>query len=182
VAGDGRTAVELFRSLQPAVVVLDISLPGMNGIDAAAQILTEDSSVGILILSMHSDELHVAQAVRAGARGYVLKDSDGSEVITAVKHLARGGTYFSPTLPTVWSPGGDARQDGTAMTAYSRLTAREREVLHLVSEGKANKEIARILSLSINTVETHRKHAMEKLNLHNTAEVVRFALRQQLIS
>jgi DNA-binding NarL/FixJ family response regulator len=138
--------------------------------------------VSVLILSMHSDDVYVRQALKAGAKGYLLKDSEDLDLIKAVKSLAGGGSYFSPSVSKVLLDG--YLNDSGASSgedALSRLTGREREVLQLISEGKTNKEIARILSLSINTVESHRKHVMEKLDLHNTAEIVRFAVRKGIV-
>ena len=126
--------------------------------------------------------MYVRQALKAGAKGYLLKDSEDLDLIKAVKSLARGGSYFSPSVSKVLLDGylSDSGS-GAAEDTLSRLTGREREVLQLISEGKTNKEIARILSLSINTVESHRKHVMEKLDLHNTAEIVRFAVRKGIV-
>jgi two-component system response regulator NreC len=180
--GDGRGAVESAKRLRPTVVVIDIGLPGLNGIEATNQIMKSTDGVSVLILSMHSDDVYVRQALKAGAKGYLLKDSEDLDLIKAVKSLARGGSYFSPTVSKVLLDGylSDSGTGG-GEDALSRLTGREREVLQLISEGKTNKEIARILSLSINTVESHRKHVMEKLDLHNTAEIVRFAVRKGIV-
>jgi two-component system, NarL family, response regulator NreC len=180
--GDGRGAVEAAKRLRPTVIVIDIGLPGLNGIEATNQIVKGTDGVSVLILSMHSDDVYVRQALKAGAKGYLLKDSEDLDLLKAVKSLARGGSYFSPAVSKVLLDGylNDAGPGGGEDT-LSRLTGREREVLQLISEGKTNKEIARILSLSINTVESHRKHVMEKLDLHNTAEIVRFAVRKGIV-
>ena len=180
--GDGRSAVESAKRLRPNVIVIDIGLPGLNGIEATNQIMKATDGVSILILSMHSDDVYVRQALKAGAKGYLLKDSEDLDLIKAVKSLAGGGSYFSPSVSKVLLDGylNDSGA-GSGEDALSRLTGREREVLQLISEGKTNKEIARILSLSINTVESHRKHVMEKLDLHNTAEIVRFAVRKGIV-
>ncbi|MBI3770360.1 MAG: response regulator transcription factor [Deltaproteobacteria bacterium] len=180
-AGDGRSAVEAAKRLRPTVVVVDIGLPGLNGIEATNQIMKGTDGVSVLILSMHSDDIYVRQALKAGAKGYLLKDSDDLDLIKAVKSIARGGSYFSPSVSKVLLDGYLSDSDSAADDPLSRLTGREREVLQLISEGKTNKEIARILSLSINTVESHRKHVMEKLDLHNTAEIVRFAVRKGIV-
>jgi len=181
--GDGRSAVESAKRLRPTVVVIDIGLPGLNGIEATNQIMKSTDGVSVLILSMHSDDVYVRQALKAGAKGYLLKDSEDLDLIKAVKSLARGGSYFSPSVSKVLLDGylSDSGS-GAAEDTLSRLTGREREVLQLISEGKTNKEIARILSLSINTVESHRKHVMEKLDLHNTAALVRFAMRKRIVT
>jgi two-component system response regulator NreC len=180
--GDGRSAVESAKRLRPTVVVIDIGLPGLNGIEATSQIMKSTTGVAVLILSMHSDDIYVRQALKAGAKGYLLKDSEDLDLIKAVKSVARGGSYFSPSISKVLLDGylSDSGS-GSSEDALSRLTGREREVLQLISEGKTNKEIARVLSLSINTVESHRKHVMEKLDLHNTADLVRFAVRHGMV-
>ena len=179
--GDGRAAVEAVKRLRPTVVVIDIGLPGLNGIEATNQITKGADGVSVLILSMHSDDVYIRQGLKAGAKGYLVKDSEDLDLIKAVKSLARGGSYFSPSVSKVLldgylSEGGDGSEN-----PLSRLTSREREILQLISEGKTNKESARMLSLSINTVESHRKHLMEKLDLHNTAEIVRFAVRNGVV-
>jgi two-component system response regulator NreC len=179
--GDGRGAVEAAKRLRPMVVIIDIGLPGLNGIEATSQITKGIQGVRVLILSMHSDGVYVRQGLKAGAKGYLLKDSEDLDLIKAVKSLAGGGSYFSPSVSKMLldgylGDGGDAPED-----AMAQLTGREREVLQLISEGKTNKEIAHILSLSINTVESHRKHFMEKLDLHNTADIVRFAVRRGIV-
>jgi two-component system response regulator NreC len=180
--GDGRGAVESAKRLRPTVVVIDIGLPGLNGIEATNQIMKSTEGVNVLILSMHSDDIYVRQALKAGAKGYLLKDAEDLDLIKAVKSVARGGSYFSPSISKVLLDGylsdSGSRDGGDPV---SRLTGREREVLQLISEGKTNKEIAHVLSLSINTVESHRKHVMEKLDLHNTAEIVRFAVRHGIV-
>ncbi len=181
-AGDGRTAVELTSQLRPHVVVMDIALPELNGIEATRQIIKRTDTARVLILSMHADDVYVRQSLKAGARGYLLKDSEDLELLKAVKAISRGGSFFSPAVSKLLLEGylGDSGsrevEDNLAL-----LTDREREVLQLIAEGKTNKEIATRLSVSINTVETHRKHIMEKLDLHNTAELVRFAIRKKLV-
>src|SRR5439155_11979719 len=164
-AGDGRTATELAQRIHPNVVVMDIALPELNGIEATRQIIKRNDGTRVLILTMHSDDVYVRQALKAGAKGYLLKDSEDLDLIKAVKSLARGGSYFSPAVSKVLLDGYlNDSGPGSGEDTLSRLTGREREVLQLISEGKTNKEIARILSLSINTVESHRKHVMEKLD------------------
>jgi two-component system response regulator NreC len=179
-AGDGRTAIDMVGKLRPHVVVMDVAMPDLNGIEATRQIVKRLEGVKVLVLSMHGDDVYVRQALKAGARGYLLKDSEDLDVIKAVKALRGGGSFFSPPVSRVVLSGylgdkGDGEDD------LARLTDREREVLQLIAEGKTNKDVAAVLSVSINTVETHRKHIMEKLDLHNTAELVRFALRTKLV-
>jgi two-component system response regulator NreC len=182
-AGDGRTAVEAAQRLHPHVVVMDIALPELNGIEATRQINKRVDGTRVLVLTMHADDVYVRQSLKAGARGYLLKDSEDLDLLKAVKIIGRGGSFFSPAVSKVLLEGylGDTGtrevEDDLAL-----LTDREREVLQLIAEGKTNKEVAAALSVSINTVETHRKHIMEKLDLHNTAELVRFAIRKRLVT
>ncbi len=181
-AGDGRTAIDLVQKLRPHVVVMDVAMPELNGIEATRQILKRVEGAKILVLSMHGDDVYVRQALKAGARGYLLKDSEDLDLIKAVKAIRGGGSFFSPPVSKVVLSGylGD-KADGDAEDSVARLTDREREVLQLIAEGKTNKEVAHCLSVSVNTVETHRKHIMEKLDLHNTAELVRFAIRTKIV-
>ena len=180
--GDGQGAVEAAKRLRPTVVVIDIGPPGLNGVEVTSQIMKGTEGVSVLILSMHADDVYVSQDLKAGAKGYLLKDCEDLDLIKAVKSLARGGSYFSPAVSKVLFAG-YPNESGPAAgeDALSRLTSREREVLKLIADGNTNKEIARILSISINTVESHRKHVMEKLDLHNIAEIVRFAVRKGLV-
>jgi two-component system response regulator NreC len=181
-AGDGRTAIDLVQKLRPHVVVMDVAMPELNGIEATRQILKRVEGAKVLVLSMHGDDVYVRQALKAGARGYLLKDSEDLDLIKAVKAIRGGGSFFSPPVSKVVLSGylGD-KADGDAEDSVARLTDREREVLQLIAEGKTNKEVAHALSVSVNTVETHRKHIMEKLDLHNTAELVRFAIRTKIV-
>jgi two-component system response regulator NreC len=181
-AGDGRTAIDLVQKLRPHVVVMDVAMPELNGIEATRQILKRVEGAKVLVLSMHGDDVYVRQALKAGARGYLLKDSEDLDLIKAVKAVRAGGSFFSPPVSKVVLSGylGD-KVDGDAEDSVARLTDREREVLQLIAEGKTNKEVAHALTVSVNTVETHRKHIMEKLDLHNTAELVRFAIRTRIV-
>jgi two-component system response regulator NreC len=181
-AGDGRQAVELAQKLQPHVVVMDVALPELNGIEATRQVTKRLPGVHVLMLTMHADDVYVRQSLKAGARGYLLKDSEDLDLIKAVKAVGAGGSFFSPAVSRVVLSGYlSDRTPGEGDDPLGRLTDREREVLQLIAEGKTNKEIAVVLSLSVNTIETHRKHLMEKLDLHNTAELVRFAVRERLV-
>jgi DNA-binding NarL/FixJ family response regulator len=181
-AGDGRTAVELAQRMQPHVVVMDVALPELNGIEATRQLTKRAPNVHVLMLTMHADDVYVRQSLKAGARGYLLKDSEDLDLIKAVKAVGAGGSFFSPAISSVVLSGylGD-RPSGEPDDPLGRLTDREREVLQLIAEGKTNKEIAAALTLRVNTVETHRNPLMEKLDLHNTAELVRFAIRERLV-
>ena len=181
-AGDGRTAIDLVQKLRPHVVVMDVAMPELNGIEATRQILKRVEGAKVLVLSMHGDDVYVRQALKAGARGYLLKDSEDLDLIKAVKAIRAGGSFFSPPVSKVVLSGYLGDKDGAdGEDGVARLTDREREVLQLIAEGKTNKEVAHALSVSVNTVETHRKHIMEKLDLHNTAELVRFAIRTKIV-
>jgi DNA-binding NarL/FixJ family response regulator len=180
--GDGRSAAEMAQKMNPNVVVMDIALPELNGIEATRQIMKRNENARVLILTMHSDDVCVRQSLKAGARGYLLKDSEDLDLLKAIKAVGRGGSFFSPAVSKVLLEGYLGDSTGQPVEdSLSLLTDREREVLQLFSEGKTNKEIATLLSVSINTVETHRKHIMEKLDLHNTADIVRFAVRKKIV-
>jgi two-component system response regulator NreC len=181
-AGDGRTAVRETLALEPDVAVLDIGMPLLNGIDACAQIVRKQPRVQVLILSMHSDEAYVTQAVRAGARGYLLKDSAGADLIGAIAAVAEGKSFFSPPIAKVVLDDYARRLGEKGMDRYDSLSEREREIFQLVAEGHSTKAIAEMLSVSPTTVETHRAHILQKLDIHNTAELVLYAVRRGVIS
>jgi DNA-binding NarL/FixJ family response regulator len=176
-AGNGREAVELAEKLKPDVVVMDVTMPELNGIEATRRIVEAAPRARVLALSMHKDAVYVREILRAGARGYLLKDSADADLLAAVRAVAKGEGYLSPGV------------SDAVLTDYRRhvtdpldlLTSREREVLQMIAEGKTNKEIATSLNLSVYTVEAHRGRIMEKLNLHSTGELVRFAVRSGLI-
>lgn len=180
-ASDGRTAVRLAEELQPDVVIMDIAMPELNGIEAAAQI-TRRSGAAVIILSMHSDEEYILRALSAGARGYLLKDAAEPDLLRAVRSVARGKPFFSPAVAEVLLDDyvqrlqREGRQD-----TYDLLTDREKEVLQLLAEGKTNKEVATLLNLGVSTVETHRVNLMQKLNVHNTAELVLYAVKKKIL-
>jgi two-component system, NarL family, response regulator NreC len=180
-AGDGHSAVDLVRQLRPAVVLMDIGLPLLNGIDATRLITKSEPNVKVIILSMHADQAYVRRSLEAGARGYVLKDAEDLDLVRAIKAVARGGSFFSPAVSDLirdgyLSPPGLEGRDGV-----DKLSDRERQVLQLIAEGRVNKEIAVLLDVSLSTIESHRKRIMEKLDLHNTAALVRFAIRHRLV-
>jgi two-component system response regulator NreC len=181
-AGDGRSAVRDTLALAPDVAVLDIGMPLLNGIEATSQITRKSSGVSVLILSMHADEAYVTQAVRAGARGYLLKDAAGSDLIGAISAVAAGKSFFSPPVARVVLDDYARRLGEKGLDRYDSLSEREREIFQLVAEGHSTKEIAELLSVSPATVETHRAHILQKLDMHNTAELVRFAVRRGVIS
>ena len=182
-AADGRQAVEQAVATKPDVVVLDIAMPHLSGTEAAQRITEELPSTAIVILSMHSDEGYVLRAVKAGAKGYLLKDSAEGDLIEAIKAVGQGKAFFSPEVSRMLVEDyvREIKARGT-QDSYELLTAREREVLHLLAEGKSNKEIAGLLNLSPYTVETHRRNLQEKLNLHSLAELILYAVRKGVIS
>ena len=181
-AGNGRDAVREALALNPDVAVLDIGMPLLNGIEATRQIVRRAPSVRVLILSMHSDQVYVTQAIQAGARGYLLKESAGAELLEAITTLAAGKSYFSQAVAqVVFDDYVKTLTEKGITDPYDALSEREREVLQLVAEGRSSKEIAELLSISPATVETHRAHLLQKLRLHNTVEVVRYATRRGII-
>ena len=182
-ASDGREAVALAKTLRPDVVVMDIGMSSLNGIEAAQQITGDHPGTAIVMLSMHSDESYVLRALKAGARGYLLKDSAEADLIKAVHAVAGSKSFFSPAVSKVLLDDyvRKLRRSGTE-DAYDLLTPREREVLQLIAEGKSNKDIANLLNLSVYTVESHRSNLMEKLNLRGLPEVILYAVRKGIIS
>ena len=176
-AGNGRQAVELAEKLHPDVIVMDVAMPELNGIEATRRLAASSPRSRVLALSMHKDSVYVREILRAGARGYLLKDSIDSDLVNAVRAVARGDGYLSPGVSDAVLS--DYRRHVT--DPLDLLTSREREVLQLIAEGKTNKEIASSLKLSVYTVDAHRGRIMEKLNLHSTGELVRFAVRNGLI-
>jgi len=180
---DGREAVKQALELEPDVAILDIGMPGLNGIEAARQIARRTSKTRILMLSMHADEVHITQAVQAGAAGYLLKDSADSELVKAVAVTAQQKSYFSPAAAAIMLD--DYRRSLTQRGVgdrYETLSEREREIYQLVAEGLSNKQIADRLCISPATVETHRAHIFEKLDVHSVAEIVLHAVRRGVIA
>jgi two-component system, NarL family, response regulator NreC len=176
-AGNGRDAVELAEKLRPEVVVMDVAMPELNGIEATRRITEAAPHTRVLALSMHKDSVYVRETLRAGARGYLLKDSPAGELLTAVRAVASGQGYLSPEVSNAVLD--DYRRH--VSNPIDLLTSREREVLQMLAEGKTNKEIAGVLNLSVYTVDAHRGRIMEKLNLHSINELVRFAVRNGLV-
>ena len=182
-ASDGRDAVRQVLALQPNVAILDIGMPLMNGIEATRQIVRRLPDVHVLILSMHSNEAYIIQALKAGAIGYLLKDSADTDLLRAVAAVAAGKSFFSPAVAKVMLDDYVRHLSEKGITdRYESLSERERETFQLIAEGHSNKEIADVLSISPATVETHRAHIFQKLDLHNTAEVVLYAVRRGVIS
>jgi len=182
-ASDGRQAVEQAAATQPDVAVLDIAMPNLSGIEAAQRITSTLPHTGIVILSMHSDEGYVLRALKAGAKGYLLKDSAEDDLIEAIKAVHQGKAFFSPEISNMLVEDymREIKTRGTG-DSYELLSSREREILQLVAEGKSNKDIATALNLSLYTVETHRRNLQEKLNLHSLAELILYAVRKGVIS
>jgi DNA-binding NarL/FixJ family response regulator len=181
--GDGRQAVKETLALQPDVAILDIGMPLLTGIEATRQIVRRLPTIGVLILSMHADEAYITQALQAGARGYLLKDSADTDLIRGVGAVAAGKSFFSPAVASVMLDDYVRHlADKGIVDRYDSLSEREREIFQLVAEGHSNKEIADLLSVSPTTVETHRSHILQKLDVHNTAELVLYAVRRGVIS
>ena len=182
-ASDGREAVNLAETVKPDIAVLDITMPNLNGIEAAHQIGARQPGVSTIVLSMHADESFVLRALKAGARGYLLKESAESDLINAVRLVSEGKSFFSPIVSRMLVEDYVRQlQDRDIEDSYELLTPREREILQLVAEAKSNKEIAGILNVSLYTVETHRSNILEKLNLHSVPELILYAVRKGVIS
>ena len=182
-AADGREAVRVAQELQPHVMVMDIAMPHLNGIDASTQILRHHPQTKIVILSMYADEEFLVRALTVGVKGYLLKDSAEHDLVLAVRAVASGKSFFSPSIAqTLAEDYVRQLQRSKVEDSYDLLTEREREVLQLLAEGHSNKEVATLLEVSPYTIETHRMHLMQKLNLHNTAEIVLYAVRKKIIS
>ncbi|BDG07390.1 response regulator [Anaeromyxobacter paludicola] len=179
-AADGLQAIEKCRELEPDVVLMDIAMPGLGGIEAALELKKTGSRTRVLVMSQYEDREYVRRMLKAGAAGYVLKKSAGAELANAIRAVARGGLVLDPEVARAAveeaSPGGAAAGD-----PYEALTDREKQVLKLVAEGKSNKEVAELLGISVKTAMSHRERVMEKLDVHNRTELVRFALKRGVI-
>ncbi len=182
-AQDGREAVRLAEELDPTIVVMDIAMPLLNGIEATAQIIKHNPKVGVIMLSMHADETYLVRVLSAGAKGYLLKDVAELDLIRAVQTVSQGKPFFSPQISETLLEDylRQLRQRGL-QDSYDLLTDREKEILQLLAEGRSNKEVAALLDLSVYTVETHRANLMQRLGLHSTAEIVLYAVRKKIIS
>ena len=182
-AADGREAVRLAAELHPDIVVMDIGMPLLNGLQAAAQIIQEYPRAGVIFLSMHTDESYIVKALDAGGRGYLLKDKADEDIERAIRAVSNGKPFFSPSIArTLLEDHVRLIRKRGIQDSYDLLTDREREILQLLGEGKSNKEAAAVLNLSPYTVETHRMNLMQKLGLHNTAEIVLYAVRKGIIT
>jgi len=181
-AGDGRRAVEMTKELRPDIVVLDISMPLLNGLEAARQIMKSRPQTKVLILTMHESDSLIREVLDTGARGYILKTDASRDLVSAVEALRRNKTFFTSRVAQMILDGylkGDAPAEGDA--TRDRLTPRQREIVQLLAEGKSSKEIAVTLGLSVKTAETHRANIMRKLDCHSVSEVVRYAIRNKII-
>jgi len=181
-AEEGRTVVRLVREMLPDVVIMDVSMPDLNGIDAARQITREFDDVRIVALSMHSDSLFVTEMLKSGALGYLLKDCAFEELALAIRTVVAGKTYLSPSISSVVVDDYLHRLSKADFSGLDVLTSREREVLQLLAEGKSTKQIALKLHISAKTVETHRRQIMNKLDIHTIAELTKYAIRKGLTS
>jgi len=182
-ASDGRETIGLVEEQQPDVVIMDIAMPNLNGIEATRRITERSPRVGVVILSMHHDESYVIRSLKAGARAYILKDALKTELVAAIQAVAQGRSFFSPKVSQILQEDyfqalGRKGSDDT----YDLLTDREHEILQLIAEGKTNKEVANLLHLSLHTVDTHRTHILHKLNLHSVPELILYAVRKGIIS
>ena len=182
-ADNGRWAVDQAKTLRPDVVLMDIGMPLLSGLEATRQIKKENPSTRVLILTMHENPEYIQQVLSAGASGYVLKHAAGRELVSAIRAVAQGGAFFSPaaarTLADLYVNAMETEPQGDP---YDELTTREREVLQLVAEGHTNQEIAQLLNLSVKTIKTHRLHLMQKLDLHDRSELVRYAIQKRIIN
>jgi RNA polymerase sigma factor (sigma-70 family) len=182
-ATEGREAVRMAEELAPDVVIMDIAMPNLNGIQAATQVVKKNPQIGVIILSMYSDETYLMRTLAAGAKGYLLKESADVDLHRAVEVVAQGKPFFSPAIAdTLLEDYMRQLQQRGLQDTYDLLTEREKEILQLLAEGKSNKDVASILNLSTNTVETHRTRIMQKLDLHSTADIVLYAVRKGIIS
>jgi two-component system response regulator NreC len=182
-ATEGREAVRMAEELAPDVVIMDIAMPNLNGIQATTQVVKKNPQIAVIILSMYSDETYLMRTLAAGAKGYLLKDSADVDLHRAVEVVAQGKPFFSPAIAdTLLEDYLRQLQQRGLQDSYDLLTEREKEILQLLAEGKSNKDVASILNLSTNTVETHRTRIMQKLDLHSTADIVLYAVRKGIIS
>ncbi len=180
-ANDGRQAVQLFNELHPDLAILDVTMPSLNGIEAARQIVAEHSGARIIMLSMHNDAQYVLESLRAGAAGYVRKDAAFTELLAAIETVLDGRTYLSPPLAELVANSYIRMARGESATnELAKLSGREREILQLISEGHSSAKIAEMLFISIRTVDTHRQHIMAKLGVHNVAGLTKLAIRHGL--
>jgi DNA-binding NarL/FixJ family response regulator len=181
-AADGLEAVRLCETLRPDILIVDIGMPKLNGIDVAARVQKIEHAPSVISLRMHSDESYIIRALASGARAYLLKDATDEDLLPALRAVAAGRPFFSPAVTAVLVQDYMRSLQSRNLTdSYGLLTDREKEVLQLLAEGRSNKEVATLLNLALSTIETHRASLMQKLNLHNTAEIVLYAVRKGII-
>ena len=182
-AADGLDALRMAEELLPDLLILDIGMPRLNGIDVAARAQKLQPQPRVIVLSMHADESYVLRALDAGARAYLLKDATDEDLLPALRAVARGKRFFSPAIAGVLAEDYVRQMQARGLDdSYGLLTDREKEVLQLLAEGRANKDVAAVLQVGVSTVETHRANLMQKLGLHNTADIVLYAVRKRLVS
>jgi two-component system response regulator NreC len=181
-AADGREAVHLAETLKPDIIIMDIAMPNLNGIEATAQIVKKSPRIGVILLSMHSDDSYLSRALNAGARGYLVKETADADLPRAVDAAAQGKPFFSPAINKLLVEDYMRRLQFEGLTdSYDLLTDREKQTLQLVAEGKTNKEIAKILDVGVSTIESHRSNVMQKLGLHSSVDIVLYAVRKKII-
>jgi two-component system, NarL family, response regulator NreC len=181
-AADGLEALRMCTEALPDILILDVAMPKMNGIEVAARVQKLERPPSVIVLSMHADESYIIRALAAGARGYLLKDATDEDLLPAIRSVASGKPFFSPAVTAVLMEDYVRQLQSRGLSdSYHLLTVREKEVLQLLAEGRSNKEVAVLLDLGVSTVETHRANLMQKLNLHNTAEIVLYAVRKGII-
>jgi len=182
-AADGRDTIRLAEEQSPDVVIMDIAMPNMNGIEATRRIVASQPRTAVLILSMHQDESYVLRSLKAGAKGYLLKDSVRSDVIEAIRAVVQGRSFLTRKVSRILQEDYVREMERRGLEdSYDLLTDREREILQLVAEGRTNKEVASMLNISLTTVETHRTHILQKLNLHSIPELILYAVRKGIIA
>jgi DNA-binding NarL/FixJ family response regulator len=182
-AADGREAVHFAEENSPDVVVMDIAMPNMNGIEATRRIVATRPATGVVILSMHQDESYVFRSLKAGARGYLLKDSLRSDVVEAIRLVAQGRSFLTRKVSRLMQEDYIRQMERRGVEdSYDLLTDREREILQLIAEGRTNKEVANVLNIGLTTVETHRTHILQKLGLHSVPELILYAVRKGIIA
>lgn len=182
-AGDGREAVRKVQQLSPDIVVMDIAMPGLNGLEGTRQIRKRFPEVKVVILTMHTDEEYILQILASGASGYVVKQAAPRELVSAIQSVHRGGSFFSPSISKKIVEGYIRQAEATVeANSYQKLTEREREVLQLIAEGHSTRQIGQLLHISVKTVETHRAHLTDKLDIHSVAELTQYAIRKGVIS
>jgi len=181
-ARDGRQAVELVKQLKPDVLLMDVSMPDMNGFDATSRVHQSDPSVKVLILTMHDDEELVVRCLEAGAAGYILKDAPAAQLLYAIETVQKGERYLSPVVLKKVIEGYAKNTSGRPQTSYDRLSPREREVLKLLAEGLSVKDIAARLDLSVKTVDVHKTNLMKKIDVHDRSQLIKYAIQKKLIA